>query len=283
MTGARDDDWLARLLGAQRLTEIVDIGANPLDDEPPYGAMLRRGLCRVTGFEPQPDALARLEEAKGGFERYLPHAVGDGARHTLHVCAESGFSSLFAPDETQLALLTDFPRLAAVVDTVGVDTTRLDDIAEIEVMDHLKIDVQGAELMVFSHGRERLRQVTSIQVEVNFHRLYVDQPGFADIDLELRAQGFVPHSFVATKTWPLAPVQWADAEQEQARHLVEADMVYVRDLARLDAVDDETLRHLALVLHEVYDDRGVPLAAIRELTRRGALAPSAESEYRSRA
>ena len=38
----------------------VGYEANPLEDEPPYLAMLRDGLCRVTGFEPQQEALKRL-------------------------------------------------------------------------------------------------------------------------------------------------------------------------------------------------------------------------------
>lgn len=282
---SHDPRSLATLLGCERLTEVLDIGANPLEDDAPYRPLLDAGLCRVTGFEPQPDALARLEAAKGPHETYLPHAIGDGERHTLHVCAESGFTSLFAPDQAQLALLTDFPRMARVVETVDVDTTRLDDVAQLGVVDHLKIDVQGAELMVFTGGRERLRATTSIQVEVNFHRLYVDQPTFADIDVELRRQGFVPQHVVASKTWPLAPVQWADrtppVDEGHARQLVEADMLYVHDLARLDALDSEQLRHLALVSDVVYAQRGVALLAVRELIRRGDLPDTSESRYRA--
>jgi hypothetical protein len=48
---------LTQLLCPARLTEVVDIGANPIDGDPPYRTMLHQGLCRVTGFEPQPEAL----------------------------------------------------------------------------------------------------------------------------------------------------------------------------------------------------------------------------------
>ena len=41
---------LRELMQPSRLTEVVDIGANPLVDTPPYLPMLRDGLCRVTGF-----------------------------------------------------------------------------------------------------------------------------------------------------------------------------------------------------------------------------------------
>jgi hypothetical protein len=44
---------LLDLLKPQRVTEIVDIGANPIDGDPPYKPILRAvEICRVTGFEP---------------------------------------------------------------------------------------------------------------------------------------------------------------------------------------------------------------------------------------
>lgn len=95
----------------------------------------------------------------------------------------------------------------------------------------------------------------------------------------------MPQSVVASKTWPLAPVQWADrtlpVDEAHARQLVEADMLYVRDLARLDALDAEQLRHLALVCDVVYAQRGVALLALRELVRRADLPADTESAYRA--
>jgi hypothetical protein len=62
------------LLSPQRLTDVVDVGANPIEGEPPYAPMLAAGLCRVTGFEPQQEALLELQTKKGPNERYLPYA-----------------------------------------------------------------------------------------------------------------------------------------------------------------------------------------------------------------
>ena len=87
-------DVLASIVNLSRRTVVVDIGANPIDGEPPYKAMLSKGLCDVIGFEPQSAALAKLNEKKGPQEAYLPYAVGDGQNHTLHVCQASGMSSL---------------------------------------------------------------------------------------------------------------------------------------------------------------------------------------------
>lgn len=260
---------------------VVDIGANPLDDEVPYQLLLDAGLAAITGFEPQVEALAELHRRAGPFERYLPYAVGDGEPHTLRLCATSGFASLLEPDEAQLALLVDFPRLAAVVDRQPIDTRRLDDIAEIDRIDLLKIDIQGGELAVLRAGRTALAGAVAVQTEVGFHRLYRDQPTFADVDLELRDQGFVPHRFVTTRTWPLAPIPWADPLQQASRQLVEADLLYVRDPVHPELMTDAQLGRLALVADVGYGSFGLALRCVLELIDRGVLHAAAEGSYRA--
>ena len=48
----RPSDALFDLLPPDHLTAVVDIGANPIDGDPPYKGMLAAGLCTVIGFEP---------------------------------------------------------------------------------------------------------------------------------------------------------------------------------------------------------------------------------------
>ena len=43
-------DKLVELLKPERITIVVDIGANAIDGEPPYKSLLQKGLCRVIGF-----------------------------------------------------------------------------------------------------------------------------------------------------------------------------------------------------------------------------------------
>src|SRR6201996_9015484 len=102
-------DLLTEILAPLRPTAIVDVGANPIDGEPPYKRMLAAGLCDVVGFEPQAEAMARLEAIKGPRERYLPHALGDGTERTLYVCNLEGMSSLLIPDRQHLELFNLFP------------------------------------------------------------------------------------------------------------------------------------------------------------------------------
>jgi hypothetical protein len=74
-TGCRP---LLKLFRPERLTAVVDIGANPIDGDPPYKTLLQIRGCRLTGFEPQAEALATLNTRKSDLETYLPNVIADG-------------------------------------------------------------------------------------------------------------------------------------------------------------------------------------------------------------
>ena len=273
-------DALHKLLAPQRLTEVVDVGANPIDGEPPYAAMLAAGLCRITGFEPQPRALAALQASQGADERYLPYVVGDGNTHTLKICRASGMTSLFEPDPDTIGLFVGLPPHGEVTERLDVQTRRLDDIAEIRHLDFLKIDIQGGELAVFQGGRTKLAQAVAIQTEVSFVTLYQGQPPLSEIDVELRNQGFIPHCFAAIKPWPLTGYG-ADNPPPQTQ-LLEADLVYIRDIAHPDRLSDEQLKHLALIAHHCYQSYDLAMHCVALLERRQALAEGSRAQQRYR-
>lgn len=272
---------LFEVLKPQRLTEVVDIGANPIDGEPPYAAMLASGLCNVTGFEPQEQALSELLRKKGPHERYLPYAVGDGGRHTLHVCRGSGMTSLYEPDPAALDLFDALKPLGQVVQKIDLQTRRLDDIAQIERLDFLKIDIQGGELAVFREGRRKLAGAVAIQTEVSFMTLYKGQPALGDVDVELRAQGFVPHCFAAVKRWPIAPCVVNGNPRQALNQLLEADLLYVRDFTHPQRMNDEQLKQLAMIAHHVYGSFDLALRCVAVLRSRGAISADAQARYLS--
>ncbi|OBG25085.1 FkbM family methyltransferase [Mycobacterium sp. 852002-51057_SCH5723018] len=265
------------LLSPQRLTEIVDVGANPIDGDPPYSTMLAAKLCRVTGFEPQPEALQKLEAMRGLNEVYLPYAVGDGAEHTLTVCRGSGMTSLFEPDPDTLNLFEYLKLLATVVDRVPVHSRKLDDITEIQHVDFLKIDAQGSELAVMQSGATKLAEAVVVQAEVSFVTLYREQPCLGEVDLELRAQGFIPHCFAALKNWPITP--FVDPARP-FNQLLEADLVYARDFAHADSMSNEQLKHLALIVHWCYSSFDLALHCVQLLEQRQVVEPGAQQRYR---
>jgi FkbM family methyltransferase len=270
---------LARFLSPQRLTEVVDVGANPIDGDPPYAPMLAAGLCRVTGFEPQEDALLELQQKKGPNERYLPHAVGDGRSHVLKVCVAPGMTSLLEPDPQTLDLFEALRPLGEVTRRVPMETRRLDDIAEIRDLDFLKIDIQGGELAAIRGGAQKLVGAVAIQTEVSFVTLYKDQPVFGDIDLEMRRQGFLPHCFAEVTKWPVAPCVVEGDPRRPLNQLLEADIVYVRDFSDPRALSDEQLKHLALIVHHCYGSFDLALRCIMLLEDRRALEAGAKRWY----
>lgn len=274
-------DPLTQILAPARPTAIVDIGANPIDGDPPYKRMLAAGLCDVVGFEPQADALARLEKMAGSRERYLPYAVGDGSTRTLHVCNLEGMTSLLVPDPAHLALFNLFPTWGDVKSTHPVTTHRLDDIAEIVQMDFLKMDIQGCERDVLSHGRAKLAETVVVQTEVSFITLYEGQPTLGEIDGMMRELGFLPHCFAELKVWPLAPTVVSGQPNKGLRQLLEADLVYVRDFTRAQNMAAEQWKHLALIAHHCYGSVDLAARCLNMLGELSVVSANAGETYLS--
>jgi len=272
-------DALLDLLAPKRLTAVVDIGANPIDGEPPYKRMLSDGLCSVIGFEPQAKALAELNRRKGPNEQYLPDAVGDGSEQTLYLCREPGMSSLLEPDPERLALFNEFSGFGQVIQTSRIKTRRLDDIPEVGKLDLLKLDVQGSELRVIHGAAEKLAQAVAVQIEVSFMPLYRDQPPFGAIDLELRRRGFVPHGFAELKLWPIAPTVINGDPRLPIRQLLEGDIIYVRDFTKPGNMTGEQWKHLALIAHHCYGSIDLATRSVLSAETIGAVRPQAGDQY----
>lgn len=274
-------DPLTQILAPLRPTAVVDVGANPIDGDPPYKRMLAAGLCDVVGFEPQSEGLARLAAKAGPRERYLPYALGDGTSGTLNVCGIEGMTSLKVPDPAHLALFNLFPIWGEVKAHIPVSTKRLDDVAEIAHMDFLKMDIQGSERDVLNHGRAKLAQTVAVQTEVSFITLYENQPTLGEMDTLMRALGFLPHCFAEMKVWPLAPTIVSGKPNKGLRQLLEADLVYVRDFTLAQNMSAEQWKHLALVAHHCYGSVDLAARCLNMLAELGALPAEASERYLS--
>lgn len=258
----------ASLTGTLVPLRIIDVGANPIDGTPPYAPLLASGAATVLGFEPNPAALARLQAMKGAGDTYLPHAIGDGAAHTLHVCAAPGMTSLLQPNSAVLNRFHGFPDWGRVVERIPVATMRLDDIPEARGADMLKIDIQGGELMAMRHGEAVLRDIVVIQTEVEFLPLYQDQPLFSEVEQHLRAQGFVLHRFFPTVSRVIAPMVVNNSIYEGMSQLVWADAIFVRDFTRLETFSDRQLLAASAILHDCYGSLDLVLHLLGEHDRR---------------
>jgi FkbM family methyltransferase len=271
------NQWLYQLLTPNRLIEIVDIGANPIDGKPPYQSLLIAQIARVTGFEPQPAAFELLNSQQHSFQRYLPYAIADGHKQHLHICQASGMTSLLQPNYSQLHLFKSFADFGKIQQQIEIQTQRLDDIQEITHLDFLKMDIQGSELQVLIHGQQKLAHTVMIQTEISFIPLYHQQPLFSELDQQLRKMGFIPHAFAELKSWSLNTT--AKSPAFHSKQLLEADMIYIRDLSHSEQLSNQQLSYLALIAHCCYQSFDLTAYCLFLLEQRGVIFFGSQQQY----
>lgn len=115
----------------------------------------------------------------------------------------------------------------------------------------MKIDVQGAEKMVFENGIELLRDIMVIDTEVEFVPLYQNQPLFGDVDACLRENGFLFHKFNGLAGRCFKPLLVNNNPNVPLSQLLWSDVVYVKNFLQLSHPPQKLLK-CAAVLHEVY-------------------------------
>jgi FkbM family methyltransferase len=144
----------------------------------------------VIGFEPLLDRVRERETSeRGGNVELLPYAVGDGSRQVLYVNNEDATSSVFPLNVDFNAQFEHVCGLRTLKQG-PIETKRLDDVLPPGPVDFLKLDVQGAELMVLQGAEQTLRRTAVIHCEVEFAPIYAGQPLYCEIHSFLVSHGF---------------------------------------------------------------------------------------------
>jgi hypothetical protein len=182
-------------------------------------------------------------------------------------------NSLLAPNFDLLNLVHRHGAWAQVMSVVDVDTRRLDDIAEIEAMDYLKIDIQGAEMMVFENATEKLTDCLVVHTEAMFVPMYVGQPLFSEQELFLRKFGLQVHKFFEIQGHVLKPLLVNGDSHAPLSQVFWADVIFIKDITRLDRLRPEQLLKLAIILHDVYGSVDVAHHVLEAYDRASGTAP----------
>jgi len=268
---------VSRLLALEDRVRVADVGANTVEGDPPYQNLVQFGLCHVTGFEPQAETVASSTENPDC--TFLPWALGNGEEIEFRRCQHSGMSSSLEPARETMAVFSHYAGFATVTGRARLPTHRLDDVAEIGILDYLKIDVQGGELAVLANGREKLRNTVFVHTEMSFVPLYENQPTFGDVDNELRRQGFIPHCFGGIKNTIIPPMLLDNDPSKTINQLLDGDMAYVRDFRHLELLSDRQLRVMALIAHACYGSFDLTCYLLQELIRREVVPPDSGGIY----
>lgn len=255
---------------------VVDVGANPLG-KPVYKPLVKAGLAHVWGFEPHPEAFAKLEPSENA--SWLPLAVGAGGEATLHAYPASEMSSLYPLSESAIGYLGHFRRHLGQEEKTAITTHRLDDIPAITHIDLLKVDAQGAERDVIAGGRSKLAQAVMVIAEMRFYRLYDGEPMLHELDLSLRDQGFVLHRFLHQKSRMLANSQKARVNARAiSSQLIDGDAVYIRSFEGRSNWSDGQLRALVLLAATI-GSHDLALLALDTLVSRGLVRKNLPAAY----
>lgn len=248
---------------------IVDVGANLLAEKPPYQGLIDRAQGHVVGFEPNPEALAKLLAQATKQETYLPQAVGADGEAELKLCRMSGMTSLYEPNFALLDLVHYHSAWAQVEQRVPLRTHRLDDLTEIKRMDMLKIDIQGGELAVFENATRLLEETVVVHTECMFVPMYVDQPLYSDQAGFFEKRGLFTHKFYQFGGHVLRPFAVRGDRHAPLSQVFWADVIFVRDITKLETLKPAQLMRMACILNDIYksiDVAHLALAAHDKLT-----------------
>lgn len=261
----------------QYISEVrcVDIGAMIYEhgDSDGHGKRIKAFFAHpkvtVIGFEPQEDKCAELNDTYAN-HLYLPTAVGDGSARPFHV-TQSGFSSSFFPVDYSIVDQLNFPLSSFnVIDTIELNTVCLDDVGEAQDCDFLKIDAEGAELMILENARSVLASCTVAQLEVNFIPIRHAAPLFGDVERAITEAGFMFHRMglmgVNFKPWAVTGNVVPYISQEYA-----GDAIYVKDFRSLGDFTTDKLFRMAAVLDGIYQSIDLCACILREIDAREGL------------
>jgi FkbM family methyltransferase len=223
---------------------VCNVGSRKIGEYDDYGSLgwqIFAPNLTIYGFDADPDACdeanANLEERGVNWEEiHIPVGLGKEVGDAkLYVTKNPMCSSLYPPNEQYLARFGGLPELVNLDYEIPIEVITLDHFCQtedIDEIDFLQIDVQGADLDVLSGASWILdKSILAIQIEVEFSHLYKDQPLFADVDTFLRAKGFTLFDLMSSRrVRNLSPIQ----SNSHPGQILWADGIYFRDLINND-------------------------------------------------
>lgn len=231
---------------------VLDVGASPIDGEPPYKPLYDADKMDLVAVEPDDEQFAALQAMNLPRTTLLKAALGDGKQATLRVCEAPGMTSLLEPYTKVLQHFHGFPSWAEVKERKSVQTRRLDDVADARGCHYMKLDVQGGELSILENGRTALEDTLMVHIEVQFVPFYKDQPLFGELDQLLRAAGFWLHRFLPMHSRVFKPLVVKNDVYAGLSQVLWTDAVFVRRFVDFPSLPPEDLERIAVLAHDLY-------------------------------
>ena len=224
---------------------ILEVGAVPIDniEEPFYKLLNFFPKSRIIAFEVDQKVCDELNNnAKNGV-KYFPVALGDkNTTRTFYETQDPMCSSLYQPNERLMKKYNGLD-MAMLKSINTIETMTLDNFADrndLDDIDFVKIDVQGAELDIFKGATRALENVVFIVSEVEFIPLYVGQPLFGDICNFLTKKKLMFHKFLDLGSRSLKPTIMNRDLYSGSQHMW-SDAIFIKDIVTLYEVSPHKL------------------------------------------
>lgn len=224
---------------------ICDIGASPIDKTDFIENLLTNTFSKLIGFEPNKEAFKQLNKSNSN-KKFYDFGIGDGEEQILNICRAPGMSSFLEPDIEYLSKFHLFDRHSEIIKKIKVKTKKLTDIKE--NIDFLKIDVQGYESEIISHGKDKIKDALIIQIETSPIPLYKNESSFSKVMLQLEELGFNLHMFNNINTRTFKPMIVDNHLHKGLHHLFQLDCVMIKNFESIKELNQDQLIKLILVL-----------------------------------
>jgi FkbM family methyltransferase len=231
---------------------IANIGCRPVGSGPePFEAILEYfSGSKIIGFETDKDLCEKLnQEASSGYNFFYQALGQKNEKRNFYNTEHPMCSSLYQPNEK---FLERYQALEAMIlkNITQIDTVSLDRFVfenQIEKIDLIKIDIQGAELDVFKGGKNTLENTFFIISEVEFNTLYINQPLFGDVHNFLIKENFMFNKFLGLHGRTSKPTIINNNMSFAGTQHMWSDAIFVKDLERIKELDDQQVLKLAFI------------------------------------
>lgn len=230
---------------------ILEIGALPLEGEvEPFHKFLELfPNSQIIAFEVDEKLCEDLNKKAPPGLTYHPIALAlNEGEHKFYETNHPMCCSLYKPNE-ELNNMYNNLEVANLKSETTINAVSLDHftkINNIDSVDMIKIDIQGAELDVFRGGVNSLKNITTIVSEVEFIKLYIDQPLFGDVCSFLAENDIMFHKFLGMAGRALKPVIVNNDVNFPSQHMW-SDGMFIRDVLKLSELPSSKLLKMGLI------------------------------------
>lgn len=178
---------------------LIDIGSS-YDIQPRWKKIKK--ILNYYGFEPNKDLHNDLKNKNSDCYNYnvYPYLISNEKKKiNLNVCKDPGVSSILKPNLNYLSKFRDAERFQ-IIKEITLEASSIDSL-NIKNADFIKIDIQGAELKALNGCIDTLKETIGLEIEVEFQKMYEDQPLFGDINNFLNKHKFEFIDFPLIKRW----------------------------------------------------------------------------------